>query len=85
MKKLNPGPGQAKYNPITFTEFAVDLEIHIKIPEGKMILYLRAMQAEEKFIVPSLANNCVLQIKKHYSLLAPTTTPFHLGKFLLGM
>lgn len=32
LKRLNSDPGQEKYNPITFTQFAVDFEIHINIP-----------------------------------------------------
>lgn len=38
LKRLNSGPGQGKYNPITFTQFAVDFEIHINLPEGKILL-----------------------------------------------
>lgn len=38
LKRLNSGPGQGKYNSITFTQFAVDFEIHINIPEGKTVL-----------------------------------------------
>ena len=38
LKRLNSGLGQEKYNLITFTQFAVDFEIHINIPEGKIVL-----------------------------------------------
>lgn len=38
LKRLNSGLGQEKYNLITLTQFAVDFEIHINIPEGKIVL-----------------------------------------------
>lgn len=38
LKILNSGPGQEKDNPITLTQFAVNFEIHINIPEGKVLL-----------------------------------------------
>lgn len=38
LKRENFSHEQETYNPITFTQFAVDFEIHISIPEGKIVL-----------------------------------------------